>query len=186
MINLAEYMKYVILLEEYQRKVYKISWWIPVKKIREQYRRKKINEFTLNYLSNVKYKDDFIKLINSNKKTINLPFLYISEEDTEDNLEKRKIVKDILNNDDKYSLHNYFAENRDRGIDKWLFYFDIYEKHFSRFRGKDINILEIGIQNGGSTKMWKNYFTDKNVNNKVTIYGIDIDERVKKYRKVRK
>ena len=37
-------------------------------------------------------------------------------------------------------------------------YFDSYEKLFSRFRGKKITFIEVGILNGGSLFMWKNYF----------------------------
>ena len=40
---------------------------------------------------------------------------------------------------------------------------------FSKFRNKDINLLEIGIGNGGSLKLWQKYFTGKS-----NIYCIDI------------
>lgn len=53
---------------------------------------------------------------------------------------------------------------------KWSHYFDIYHKHFERFRGKPIRILEIGIYGGGSLQMWKWYFGKK-----ASIIGVDID-----------
>jgi FkbM family methyltransferase len=52
----------------------------------------------------------------------------------------------------------------------WLHsYLDTYEDLFSKFRNKDINLLEIGIGNGGSLKLWQKYFTGKS-----NIYCIDI------------
>lgn len=71
-------------------------------------------------------------------------------------------------------LEKYFLENEGRVIDKWWHYFEIYEDHFSKFRNKDVKILEIGVQNGGSTRMWKNYFGEN-----ALVVGIDIDERCK-------
>ena len=71
-------------------------------------------------------------------------------------------------------LEKYFRENNDKLIHKGVHYFDIYDRHFSRFRNKEITILEIGVSQGGSLQMWKNYFGDK-----ARIYGIDIDPRCK-------
>ena len=48
-------------------------------------------------------------------------------------------------------------------------YLDTYENLFSKFKNKDINLLEIGIGNGGSLKLWQEYFTKKS-----NIYCIDI------------
>ncbi|WP_432633897.1 class I SAM-dependent methyltransferase [Brachyspira sp.] len=103
-----------------------------------------------------------------------------SEEDDK----KRETIKSILINEEnknKSDLHNYFLNNRDEAIFKHLPYFDIYESHFSKYRGKDINLLEIGVGYGGSLKMWKNYFSKLNPKAKVNIYGIDIKERCKKF-----
>jgi hypothetical protein len=50
-------------------------------------------------------------------------------------------------------------------------YIDWYEKLFEPSRNKYINLLEIGIYEGHSIKMWEEYFTNKNTQ----IYGIDID-----------
>lgn len=71
-------------------------------------------------------------------------------------------------------LELYFRNNNERLIHKWNHYFDIYEHHFSRFRDKEIILLEIGVSQGGSLQMWKNYFGDR-----AKIYGIDIDPRCK-------
>jgi hypothetical protein len=72
-------------------------------------------------------------------------------------------------------LENYFNENKKRVIHKWSHYFEIYDRHFSKYRGKDIILLEIGTFHGGSLQMWKNYFGDK-----AKIYGIDINPNCKR------
>lgn len=61
---------------------------------------------------------------------------------------------------------------------KWVHYFDIYEKHFSRLIGKSPVILEIGVAQGGSIDMWNHYFDGD-----CTIYAIDIDPRCKRFEK---
>lgn len=50
-----------------------------------------------------------------------------------------------------------------------------YEEHFEKIRNKSLNILEIGILNGSSLKLWKEYFPNSN------IFGIDINPDCKKY-----
>ena len=67
-------------------------------------------------------------------------------------------------------LEKYFNNNKNRLIHKWMHFFEIYDNHFSRFRNTSVNILEIGVFQGGSLQMWKNYF-----GNKCKIYGIDIN-----------
>jgi len=70
------------------------------------------------------------------------------------------------------NLETYFRQNTGRMIQKWHHYFDVYDRHFSCFIGKEPVILEIGIFQGGSLQMWKNYFGEK-----ARIYAIDIDPR---------
>ncbi len=43
-------------------------------------------------------------------------------------------------------------------IDKYLHYFDVYEKHLQRFVGKSLTLFEIGVNQGGSLYMWREYF----------------------------
>lgn len=71
-------------------------------------------------------------------------------------------------------LEEYFENNPGRLIHKWLHYFEIYDHHFSRFRGKEVKVLEIGVFHGGSLQMWKNYFGEH-----AQIIGLDIDPRCK-------
>ncbi len=62
------------------------------------------------------------------------------------------------------------------GIWKWNHYFDIYDRHFSRFRDRKVRVLEIGIYSGGSLGMWRNYFGPC-----CQVYGIDIEPSCKAY-----
>lgn len=73
-------------------------------------------------------------------------------------------------------LEKYFRSNNGRLIHKWNHYFDIYERHFNRFRNKEVVILEIGVSYGGSLQMWKDYFGSK-----AKIFGIDINPKCKKF-----
>lgn len=67
-------------------------------------------------------------------------------------------------------LYDAFLNN-DRGdLHKWHHYFDIYERHLSRFRGTDFRFLEIGVYRGGSLRMWREYFGPK-----ALIVGLDRD-----------
>ncbi len=77
-------------------------------------------------------------------------------------------------------LLDYFEANQGRVIHKWVHYFDIYERHFERFVGDEVNILEIGISHGGSLQMWKHYFGEK-----ANIVGVDIDPRCKSFEEER-
>ncbi len=47
----------------------------------------------------------------------------------------------------------------------------IYEKYFNQIKNQKLNILEIGIENGNSLKLWKEYFENSN------IFGFDINDK---------
>lgn len=74
------------------------------------------------------------------------------------------------------NLHEYFLKNNGKLIHKWIHYLDIYEKHFRRFVDKEMLIIEIGVFEGGSIQMWKDYFGEK-----ATIVGIDINQSCKEF-----
>ncbi len=61
------------------------------------------------------------------------------------------------------------------GVIKHTHFFDIYESHFMSSKDCELKILEIGVYNGGSLYMWRNYFPNS------TIVGIDIDEYCKQW-----
>ena len=56
-------------------------------------------------------------------------------------------------------------------MNKWLHYFDIYERHFEKYRDTEVTIIEIGVAGGGSLQMWKQYFGPK-----ARIIGVDISK----------
>lgn len=51
-------------------------------------------------------------------------------------------------------------------------YLDLYEKLLNSKKNTAKNVLEIGIWDGGSIKLWHDYF------NQATIYGLDITNRI--------
>lgn len=70
-------------------------------------------------------------------------------------------------------IEDIFFNKLSKICDKWQPYFRVYEKHLSKFKGKDSKLLEIGVQNGGSLEMWHHYFGEK-----CHIHGVDIDKKV--------
>jgi hypothetical protein len=72
-------------------------------------------------------------------------------------------------------LASYFnAHTHGKGIWKWLHYFEAYHRHFQKFVGHEVHVLEIGIYSGGSLDMWRNYFGSKS-----RLYGVDIQPACK-------
>ena len=67
-------------------------------------------------------------------------------------------------------LEKYFTANTGRLIHKWQHYFEIYDRHFSRFRGTDVQLVEFGVSQGGSLQMWKAYFGPR-----ARIFGVDVN-----------
>ena len=55
-------------------------------------------------------------------------------------------------------------------------YFDTYDKLFHGYRDKHITFVEIGVLNGGSLFMWRNYFGEA-----ARIIGIDLNPQAKKW-----
>jgi hypothetical protein len=68
------------------------------------------------------------------------------------------------------------TRNEGAGIWKWDHYFDVYHRHFDRFRNTDVHILEIGIYSGGSLEMWRDYFGPR-----CHVYGVDVEEACLRY-----
>ena len=61
---------------------------------------------------------------------------------------------------------------------KWEHYYEIYDRHFDRFRGREITLLEIGVSNGGSLALWRKYFGPK-----ARLIGVDIEPDCLQYAK---
>jgi len=91
----------------------------------------------------------------------------------------RRLLSDVLSSRRKGTsnpLAEYFLTNPGRPIDKWRHYFDIYHRHFERFRGRSPVVLEIGVFQGGSLEMWRSYFGPG-----ARIVGIDIDPACERF-----
>jgi 23S rRNA U2552 (ribose-2'-O)-methylase RlmE/FtsJ len=74
-------------------------------------------------------------------------------------------------------LRSYFLSNKSGpGIFKWDHYFEIYHRHLARFVNSECRVMEIGVDSGGSLRMWRNYFGAK-----ANIYGVDIEPDCKVY-----
>jgi hypothetical protein len=74
-------------------------------------------------------------------------------------------------------LASYFLSHKEGpGIWKWMHYFDVYQRHLSKFVGREVHVVEIGIYSGGSLSLWKDYFGDQ-----CHIYGVDIEEACRTY-----
>ena len=78
----------------------------------------------------------------------------------------------------KSELEQMVATYRGPVMNKWRHYFEIYGRHFARFRDRDITVLEIGISGGGSLELWNRYFGSK-----ARIVGMDINPDCKRFEK---
>lgn len=100
----------------------------------------------------------------------------MTKEELESKRERYESLKAAYRLFGQGNLMKFWLFEEHRCIDKWAHYFPIYEKWFSPYRGKEIVFVEIGVQNGGSIQMWKNYFGKS-----AQIVGVDIDERCKQF-----
>ena len=73
-------------------------------------------------------------------------------------------------------LEQFFHQHTGRLIHKWHHYFEIYDRHFARFRGQPINIVEFGVSQGGSMQMWRHYFGPQ-----AKVFGVDINPNCKQF-----
>jgi hypothetical protein len=67
-------------------------------------------------------------------------------------------------------LPQLFFTHRGRAMRKKVHYLDIYDRYFSRYRGRATTVLEIGVCEGGSLELWRKYFGPD-----ATIFGIDVN-----------
>jgi len=86
--------------------------------------------------------------------------------------------------EDKYAkdtfFDSWFATRKTGSLaDKWIPYFKTYDRHFGRYRGKEAVLLEIGVQSGGSSYMWPDYF-GKNLR----YHGLDININCKQFERL--
>ena len=67
-------------------------------------------------------------------------------------------------------LISLYERHQGKVSDRWLAYLQGYERLFAPWRTRALNLLEIGIQNGGSLEIWSQFFPQAR-----TLVGCDID-----------
>jgi hypothetical protein len=77
----------------------------------------------------------------------------------------------------KTDLHRIFYENDGPVVHKWRHYLEIYDRHLAAFRTRAVGdpplrLLEIGVSEGGSLRLWRKYFGDEAI-----IFGIDVNPK---------
>jgi hypothetical protein len=97
--------------------------------------------------------------------------------DWENNVTADKLWERLCSENKNLSeIEEFFLRGEHRPSTKWLHYFEVYNRHFSKFYGKDITVVEVGVRKGGSLDIWKHMFGEN-----ARIFGIDIDPECKKY-----
>lgn len=71
--------------------------------------------------------------------------------------------------DELSSMEKEFLLGKHNRSFKWLHYFEVYNRHFGRYIGKEVTLLEVGVNKGGSLQIWK-----KVLGPKAKIIGVDI------------
>ena len=74
----------------------------------------------------------------------------------------------------KKPILQIFKDSEGRWSTKWEHYFDVYERHLSRYRDQEVYILEFGVYQGGSLQVMKEYFGSS-----AKIFGVDINPACK-------
>ena len=69
-----------------------------------------------------------------------------------------------------------WKEHQGAGVMKLSPYPGPQHRHFERFQGTEMTLLEIGVNWGGSLELWRRYFGPQ-----ATIVGIDINPACKRY-----
>lgn len=80
---------------------------------------------------------------------------------------------DFLNNLESNDLYKFYSGSPYRSV-KHSNYFKIYEDLLSKYRGREIVFVEVGIHNGGSLFMWRKFFGES-----ARIIGIDLNPEAK-------
>ncbi len=86
-----------------------------------------------------------------------------------------KIVSLITDNGySDMSLKALFYTNQGRISDKWSNYLDVFDRFFLPYKNRPVNLLEMGVQHGGTLNVYSRYFHPGS-----NIVGVDIDPRCK-------
>jgi hypothetical protein len=70
------------------------------------------------------------------------------------------------------NLRQLYDTHTGKVSDKWALYLDAYERTFAPWRDRELTLVEVGVQNGGSLEIWSRYFPRARM-----LVGCDIDPR---------
>ncbi len=87
-------------------------------------------------------------------------------------IKKYRSAQYVRNDADTLSFKTIFYQHKQNVSDKWVNYFDIYEECFRSYIANRPNVLEIGVQNGGTLQILNTYLKN------AVLYGVDIDPKV--------
>jgi cephalosporin hydroxylase len=76
-----------------------------------------------------------------------------------------------MNINNRLDLAAIHARSHGKLSDKWDLYLEVYNQLFSEYRDRPIDLLEIGVQNGGSLETWAEFFS-----NAGRLIGCDINK----------
>lgn len=68
------------------------------------------------------------------------------------------------------TLRELYESHQGKVSDKWALYLDAYERAFAPWRERELTLVEVGVQNGGSLEIWSRYFSRARM-----LVGCDID-----------
>lgn len=66
-------------------------------------------------------------------------------------------------------LLDIFVATSESQVNKWHHYIPIYDRYLSSLRSRPVRFLEIGVAQGGSLRLWREYLGERAV-----VYGIDV------------
>ncbi len=87
-----------------------------------------------------------------------------------DRFDRGMIDRDAMLRQASNAMEKAFYAHDGRIAHKWHHYLEIYDRHFRRYVGRPVRLLELGVYRGGSLQVWKKYFGPQAI-----VHGIDID-----------
>lgn len=88
-----------------------------------------------------------------------------------------RFVKKLPDEITNLAIYKAFKKSPHKST-KHLSYFDTYSELLNKYRGKPITFVEVGVLDGGSLFMWRNFFGKK-----ARIIGIEFNPEAKKWEK---
>lgn len=127
-----------------------------------------------------KSKEELEEILQTGTYDVNLGKMQLKKGVSTEEFANRDQMIEAIDPDTMNPLEKFFFQGKHHKMTKWCHYFEVYHRHFERFRNNPVTILEIGVWGGGSLQMWKDYFGES-----CRIIGIDIMEECKNYEEER-